>query len=46
MDNGRGFDPERVKLVGLRSLRERAAIIGAKLHIASVPGHTTVDIVL
>ena len=46
MDNGQGFDPERVKLVGLRSLRERAAIIGAKLHIASVPGHTTVDIVL
>lgn len=46
MDNGRGFDPERVKLAGLRSLRERAAIIGAQLHIASVPGHTTVDIVL
>ncbi len=46
IDNGRGFDPERVKLAGLRSLRERAAIIGAQLHIDSVPGHTTVDIVL
>lgn len=45
-DNGRGFDPEHVKLAGLRSLRERAAIIGAQLLISSVPGNTTIEIVL
>jgi signal transduction histidine kinase len=45
-DNGRGFDPEHVKLAGLRSLRERAAIIGAELLISSVPGHTVIEIVL
>jgi len=37
-DNGCGFDPEHVKLAGLRSLRERAALIGAQLRISSVPG--------
>jgi signal transduction histidine kinase len=45
-DNGRGFDPEHVKMAGLRSLRERAAIIGAELLISSVPGHTVIEIVL
>lgn len=45
-DNGCGFDPEHVKLAGLRSLRERAAIIGAQLLISSVPGNTVIEIVL
>jgi signal transduction histidine kinase len=46
VDNGRGFDPDRVKLAGLRSLRERAAMIGAWFDIVSVPGNTTVNIFL
>ena len=46
IDNGRGFDPERANLTGLRSLRERAAIIHAQLNISSVPGHTVVEFVM
>ena len=45
-DNGCGFDPKRVSSKGLGSLRERAAIIGAKLVIASEPGRSVVDITL
>jgi signal transduction histidine kinase len=46
IDNGCGFDPDRVKRRGLSSLRERAAALGARLEIASVPGKTVVEIVL
>lgn len=46
IDNGCGFDLERVKRKGLSSLRERATAIGAGLEIASVPGHTVLEIVL
>ena len=46
IDNGRGFDPDRVKLRGLGSLRERAAALGAGLKITSEPGQTMVEITL
>jgi signal transduction histidine kinase len=44
MDNGKGFDVEHVQRRGLRSLRERAAAIGANLRIDSQPGKTVVEI--
>ena len=44
IDDGRGFDPQRVAPKGLGSLRERAAVIGAQLAIASEPGRTVVEI--
>jgi signal transduction histidine kinase len=44
VDNGRGFDLERVQRKGLASLRERAAAIGAQLEVSSVPGRTVVEI--
>ena len=46
IDNGCGFEPDRVKHRGLSSLRERAAAIGAGLLIASDAGHTVVEIIL
>jgi signal transduction histidine kinase len=46
VDNGRGFDLERVQRKGLASLRERAAAIGAQLEVSSVPGRTVVEIVI
>ena len=46
IDNGRGFDPDRVKLRGLGSLKERAAALGAALKITSAPGQTMVEITL
>jgi signal transduction histidine kinase len=46
VDNGCGFDPERIKSQGLRSLRERAATIGAQLQVSSVAGNTAVQITL
>jgi len=46
IDNGCGFDPQRVQTKGLGSLRERAAAIGARLQVSSVPGRTVVEIVL
>ncbi len=46
VDNGRGFDPDRVKRKGLTSLRERAAAIGARLGVVSAPGRTVVEIAL
>ena len=47
-DNGRGFGPEDVPPghLGLRSIRERAESIGAKLDLNSRPGEGTVVIVL
>ncbi len=46
IDNGCGFEPDRVQRGGLRSLRERAAAISGRLVIVSSPGHTVVEIVL
>ena len=46
IDNGCGFDPDRVSRRGLSSLRERAVAIDAALMIVSAPGRTVVDIVL
>lgn len=44
IDNGCGFEPERVKRRGLSSLRERADALGARLIITSAPGNTVVEI--
>jgi signal transduction histidine kinase len=42
-DNGRGFDPELPSSgLGMGSMRERAALIGAKLDITSEPTGTTI----
>ncbi len=46
IDNGRGFDPERVQRKGLASLRERAAAIGVVLELSSEPGRTVVEILI
>lgn len=49
MDNGRGFDPERVKGkqgLGLDSMKERAYLIGGDFSIESQPGQGTVIEVL
>ena len=46
VDNGCGFEIERVNLRGLGSLRERAAALGAGLKITSAPGQTMVEITL
>ena len=42
-DNGRGFDPASVPPghLGLQTMRERAAAIGATFHLASAPGKGT-----
>jgi two-component system nitrate/nitrite sensor histidine kinase NarX len=42
-DDGRGFDPEHTPSghYGLSIMRERADAIGAKLSVASQPGHGT-----
>ena len=44
MDNGNGFDPDRVKGkqgLGLDSMKERAHLIGGSFHIKSKPGQGT-----
>lgn len=46
IDNGCGFEPDRVKRRGLSSLRERAAAIEAGLVIVSALGNTVVEISL
>lgn len=46
VDNGRGFDLERVQRKGLASLRERAANLGVGLNVSSEPGHTAVEILI
>ena len=42
-DDGRGFDPARATGTGqgLRNLRERAAAVGGRAEIHSVPGEGT-----
>lgn len=48
-DDGRGFDPARVRLggLGIANLRERAAVAGGTVAIRSKPGHgTSVEIQL
>ncbi len=44
IDNGCGFTPENARGKGLDSLYERAAAIGARLVVHSVPGRTVVEI--
>ena len=46
IDNGSGFEVDRVKRQGLGSLRERADLIHAQLVISSSPGQTRVEIEL
>ena len=46
IDDGCGFDPDTRTRNGLATMRERAAAIGAQLHISSAPGHTVVEIQL
>ncbi len=44
-DNGKGFDkPQEDKLLGLGliGMKERAAILGGRLSIESIPGHKTI----
>ena len=44
-DDGRGFDPKAVKGgFGLRSIRERAELIGGRFQLDSGPAGTTVSI--
>lgn len=43
-DDGRGFDAAAAAGAGLRSMRERAAAIGARLTLRSEPGGTCVEI--
>ena len=46
IDNGRGFDVATATSRGLASMRERAAAIGAALHISSAASGTCVEIAL
>lgn len=46
IDNGCGFDAVHARRNGLSSLRERAAALGATLHITSEPGKTMVEILI
>lgn len=44
VDNGQGFEVERLSPRGLGSLRQRAKAIGAQLAVSSQPGRTVVEI--
>lgn len=46
IDNGRGFDATAAPRKGLASMRERAAAIGACLHVESAPGRTMLEILV
>lgn len=41
-DDGRGFDPARIKKSGLRGLEDRIAALGGRVEIVSRPGQGTV----
>lgn len=45
-DNGIGFDTAKPPRKGLLSMRERAAAMGAQLHLDSTPGQTVVAILI
>lgn len=45
-DNGCGFDTSAIQRKGLDSMQERAAAVGAQLHISSRPGETVVELLL
>ncbi len=40
-DDGRGFEPDAAPGVGLRSMEERAAMLGGSLEVGSAPGRGT-----
>jgi signal transduction histidine kinase len=40
-DDGRGFEPSRVKLSGLRGLQDRVEALGGRMDVASSPGYGT-----
>jgi signal transduction histidine kinase len=40
-DDGRGFEPTRVKLSGLRGLQDRVEALDGRMDVASSPGHGT-----
>lgn len=42
-DDGKGFDPDSVRGVGLSSMEERAHLFGGSCWIESVPGSTSVE---
>jgi signal transduction histidine kinase len=46
IDNGRGFTVARVSERGLRSMRDRATAMGARLTVSSAPGNTRVEVAI
>jgi signal transduction histidine kinase len=44
VDNGRGFDAATAGSNGLRTMRDRAAALGAQLAVTSEPGRTCVEL--
>jgi signal transduction histidine kinase len=40
-DDGRGFEPSRVKLSGLRGLQDRVEALDGRMDVSSRPGHGT-----
>jgi len=40
-DDGRGFEPSRVKLSGLRGFQDRVEALDGHMEVASSPGHGT-----
>lgn len=41
-DNGKGFDADRTRGLGLLGMEERAVRLGGRLHVSSTPGRGTV----
>jgi signal transduction histidine kinase len=46
VDNGCGFNTSQTPRRGLRLMQERAAAIGAQLHVHSRAGRTAIQIML